>query len=217
MHQATNRWIKVWDPLVRIGHWTIVAGFAVAYVTEEDLLSVHVWAGYLVGAAVALRIVWGFVGPQHARFSDIIYPARAVLRYLADLVRFQGTRYVGHSPAGGAMVIALLVMLAGTVATGLLTYGADKHAGPLASIYAASSEPVATGPAAPGRQRDESPLREIHELLAILTLLLVVLHIAGVALASVVHRENLVAAMITGRKDAELPRSKSAADLLLRR
>jgi cytochrome b len=217
MDQALDRRIKIWDPVVRIGHWTIVAGFAAAYVTEEDLLSVHVWAGYVVGAAVALRILWGFIGPPHARFSDFIYSPRVVLSSLLDLVHFRGARYLGHSPAGGAMVIALLILLAGTVATGLMTYAADKHAGPLAPLYAASLQQVATGPVAAGGEKGESPLREIHELLANLTLILVVLHIAGVALASVVHRENLVAAMITGQKRAELPRSESSADLLLRR
>jgi cytochrome b len=127
--------IKVWGLLVRIGHWTIVAGFAIAYLSE-DLLSLHVWAGYIVGAAVFIRIIWGFVGQRRARFSDFIQAPAAVITYLINLVHFRAKRYLGHSPAGGAMVIALLLMLAGTVVTGIMTLGADQRPGPLAPFYA---------------------------------------------------------------------------------
>jgi len=204
-----EREVSVWDPVVRVGHWVIVAGFAVAYLTGDDLLSLHAWAGYVVGAVVAFRIFWGFVGPRQACFSDFLYPPRRVFAYLADLVRFRAQRYLGHSPAGGAMVLALLFMLTATVATGLMTYAADQHAGPLAPLYAiqdpanaAATENGTTGATDKerGRNGKESAIRETHELLANLTLALVVLHVAGVALASIVHRENLVATMITGRK-----------------
>ena len=217
-------YIKVWDPLVRVGHWTIVVAFIVAYLSGEELFSVHVWAGYVVGATVLIRLIWGFIGPQRARFSDFIYTPRAVLEYFADLVRFQARRHLGHSPAGGAMVIALLVMLAGTVVTGLMSLGADKHAGPLASFYA--SIPVggwsattqrARGDGAHERAQEESALRELHELLANLTLILVGLHFAGVVLASVAHRENLVAAMITGRKRGEPERPNLRAGSVMGR
>jgi cytochrome b len=204
--------IKVWDPLVRLGHWTIVAGFTVAYLSE-DLLSVHVWAGYVVGAAVLIRVVWGFVGPRRARFADFVYAPSAVLTYLADLVRFRAKRYLGHSPAGGAMVVALLLMLAGTVATGVMSLGADRHAG--LSFYATA--PAHGSPASderPGRDDEgaeatdggKSALGELHELLANLTLALVGFHLVGVVLGSIVHRENLVAAMIPGRKRVESER-----------
>src|SRR5690242_5061074 len=91
---------RVWDPFMRSAHWMIVAGFAVAYLTEDDLLPVHVWAGYVVGGLVLARILWGFAGPRHARFSDFLYPPRAVVSYLVDLLRFRAPRYLGHSPAG---------------------------------------------------------------------------------------------------------------------
>ena len=183
----------VWDPLVRAGHWLLFAGFFVAYLTEDDLLTVHVWAGYLVGAVVVVRVVWGFVGPRRARFADFVDRPAAALAYLAGLLRGQARRYLGHSPAGGAMVVALLVGLALTVATGLALYAEAENAGPLAGI-------VAARPAA--GLRGGSVLEEAHELLANLSLLLVVLHVAGVALASFMHRENLVRAMLTGRKRA---------------
>ena len=202
-------YVKVWDPLIRIGHWTIVAAFAIAYLSE-DVLSLHVWAGYVVGAAVLIRVIWGFVGPQRARFVDFICAPRTVLAYASDLVRFRAKRYLGHSPAGGAMIVALLVLLAGTVVTGLMSLGSDKHAGPLAPLYAAA--PAAGTPAAATKRAgadegEESAVRELHELLANLTLVLVGFHVVGVVLASLAHRENLVAAMMTGRKRADSERS----------
>jgi cytochrome b len=188
--------VPVWDPLVRIAHWTIVAGFFVAYFTEEELLAWHVWAGYVVGVVVLLRVAWGFVGPRHARFADFLYRPAEVARYLRDLVGLRGRRYLGHSPAGGAMVIVLLGGLLATVASGLVLYALRDHAGPLAGLVGA---PAA---AAAGVPRGGRLWHEVHELLANLMLALVILHVAGVLLASYVHRENLARAMITGDKRA---------------
>ncbi|MGE5538844.1 MAG: cytochrome b/b6 domain-containing protein [Gemmatimonas sp.] len=184
--------LQVWDPFVRIFHWTVVAAFFVAYVTEDDLLSAHVWAGYLVGILLILRIAWGFVGPQHARFSDFMAPASVISRYLVDLVQFRARRYVGHSPAGGAMVIALLVMLAAVVCSGLPLYAARNGAGPLADIVV-RNRPLARA------------LAGLHEILANVTLALVGLHIFGVLFASLAHGENLIRSMVTGRKPRREP------------
>lgn len=200
-----SRRVIVWDPFVRYGHWVLVAAFAIAYLSAEEESGgpdpLHVWGGYVVGAIVVLRVLWGFVGPQHARFSDFVSGPVAALRYLADLVRGRARRYLGHSPAGGAMVLLLLAFLAATVATGLVAYG-DRGKGPLAGnggavitrAYANSNE---------AGERAESVLGELHGTLANITLALVILHVLGVGLASVVHRENLVAAMISGEKRAE--------------
>lgn len=135
--------VRVWDPLVRVSHWLVAAAFFVCYLTEDDLLSVHVWAGYLIGGLVVVRVVWGFVGPRHARFADFVYPPRTVVPYLIDLVRWRARRYLGHSPAGGAMSVALLVALVLTVVSGIALYGADDKAGPLAPLFAGS--PAAAG------------------------------------------------------------------------
>ena len=114
--------ILVWDPLVRFGHGALVAAFTVAYVSGEDEAdALHVWGGYVVGAIVVVWVVWvvwGFVGPHHARFTDFVRSPIVAVAYFIDLLYGRGRRYIGHSPAGGAMVIALLACLAATVATG---------------------------------------------------------------------------------------------------
>src|SRR5215469_12767078 len=198
----------VWDPLVRFGHWALVAAFAVAYLSAEEEAGgadpLHVWGGYVVGAIVVLRVLWGFVGPRHARFGDFVCGPIAALAYFLDLIYGRARRYVGHSPAGGAMVIALLVCLAATVATGLIAYG-EEGKGPLAVVMVTDAN--ANGNEAGHRtlaerrgEETESTVRELHDLLANVTVALVIAHIFGVAIASVVHKENLVLAMITGRK-----------------
>src|SRR6516162_5726522 len=198
----------VWDPLVRFGHWALVAAFAVAYSSAEEEAGgpdpLHVWGGYVVGVLVVLRVVWGFVGPRHARFSDFVRSPIVALTYFLDLLYGRARRYVGHSPAGGAMVIALLVCLAATVATGLIAYG-EEGKGPLAVVMVtgANANGNEAGHRALAEKRGgetESTVRELHDLLANVTVALVAAHIFGVAVASIVHKENLVLAMITGRK-----------------
>jgi cytochrome b len=199
VNNATRR-VRIWDPLVRVGHWLIVVGFFVAYLTEDDLLSVHVWAGYAVGAIVLVRVLWGFVGTRHARFSDFLYGPKEALRYLGELLRGKGRRFLGHSPAGGVMVILLLLGLAATTWSGLMVYAYDQGAGPLAGVVAAPARGALSGEEADDFEASEDFWEETHEVFANLTLLLVAFHIGGVLLASFVHRENLVAAMLTGEK-----------------
>jgi cytochrome b len=202
---------KVWDPLVRYGHWALLAAFAIAYLSAEeeggDADQLHVWSGYAVGAIVAIRVLWGLIGAGHARFSDFAYGPKAGIRYLAELLGGRARRYIGHSPAGAVMVFALLLSLAGTVVTGLMANsGAERQAAGNAGggviARALAEEREHGGPEKSG-EGAESAIGELHGALANITLGLIVLHVLGVGLASVVHRENLVLSMITGRKRPE--------------
>lgn len=214
-HEAAGN-VRVWDPVVRCFHWSLVAAFFIAYFTEDDLIALHVWAGYAVGGIVLLRILWGFVGTRHARFSDFLFGPFAALRYLRDLVAFRAPRHLGHSPAGGFMIYLLLAGCLLIVATGLMTYGARGH-GPLSGYvqtFTPANTPGIVSPAradevgreegAEGRRNRPGRLyKEVHEALANIVLALVILHVGGVLLASLAHRENLIRSMVTGRKRAE--------------
>jgi cytochrome b len=182
--------VAVWDPAVRVFHWTLAGSFLVAYFTEDELMALHVNAGYLIGALILFRLIWGFAGPAHARFRDFVRGPSAVRDYLRQAVRFDAPRHLGHNPAGGAMVLALLITLTVTVLSGIALYGATDFAGPLAGLFRG--------------ELAADLLEETHEVAANLTLLLVVLHLVGVLFSSLEHGENLVKAMITGRKKSEV-------------
>ena len=214
--------VVVWDPLVRIGHWLLVLFFFVAYFTEDDLLTIDSWTGYCVGIYVIVRVIWGFIGPRHARFADFAYGPRKAALYMKDLMLFQAKRYLGHSPAGALMVFLLLFSLTATTVTGIALLAVEENAGPLAPWLGHEAgverSMVALGPLAvsalasededENHEKDDEDnneekgeaLEEIHELFSNLTLFLVIMHIAGVASASIVHKENLARAMVTGRK-----------------
>ncbi|MEW6325776.1 MAG: cytochrome b/b6 domain-containing protein, partial [Nitrospirota bacterium] len=195
----TRAMIRVWDPFVRLFHWTLAPAVVIAFLTQDERLSWHVSAGYLVLGLVLLRIIWGLVGARHARFGDFLFSPLTVLAYLKNLLFFRAERYLGHGPAGGAMVIALLLSLLLTTLSGLVLYGGQEYAGPLWPLMAAADD------------RWAEAVEEAHEFCAGLTLLLVALHVAGVFFSSAAHRENLIASMITGdkRRDVARPRAVS--------
>ncbi|HZT26490.1 MAG TPA: cytochrome b/b6 domain-containing protein [Pseudolabrys sp.] len=166
--------VKVWDPFVRVFHWSLATLLVVAFATGDHVPQVHIPAGYAIGGLIALRIAWGFIGPAHARFSSFVKSPREVLAYLRDVALFRAPRHLGHNPAGGAMVITLLLTLAATGTTGYLLT-TDTYWG-------------------------AEWLEEVHEALANLTIGLIVVHVLGVLLSSIEHGENLVKAMINGRK-----------------
>jgi len=180
--------IRGWDPLVRFFHWSLVTAFFIAYITEDDLLTVHSWAGYLILTLLLIRLVWGFIGTRYARFSDFIYSPRNIIQFLKDTVRLRARRYLGHNPAGGAMVMILLFSLLLTTISGVLLLGAEEQAGPVAHWFTQSA----------GFWGDV--LEELHEFFANFTLLLVFVHVIGVIVESLIHKENLVSAMLTGFK-----------------
>ncbi len=165
--------VRVWDPLVRIFHWSLVTSFAVAWFAEEGEW-LHEWAGYIVLGLVGFRILWGFIGPEHARFTSFVPSPAQALAYLRDMVMLRARRHLGHNPAGGAMIVMLLAMLLLTSGSGWLMI-TDAFWG-------------------------VEWVEELHETVANLTVVLIFAHVAGVVISSLAHRENLVKAMVTGRK-----------------
>ncbi|MEZ5953244.1 MAG: cytochrome b/b6 domain-containing protein [Hyphomonas sp.] len=196
----------VWDPLIRVGHWTLVIGFFTAYLSGDDYFSIHKWAGYVVAAYVLIRIVWGFVGTKHARFAGFVRGPGAVFGYLRGLTTGKAKDYAGHNPAGGAMVVALLFSLLVTTSSGMALYAVEDNAGPLAGIVTEQTFAPIAG--AFGEEEDggheesgaEELLEGVHKAFVYITLALVGLHLAGVVASSLVHKENLARAMVTGRK-----------------
>ncbi len=180
--------IRVWDPLVRFFHWALVSAFTIAYITDEDFLTIHSWAGYLILALLCIRFVWGFIGTRYARFSDFLYSPKVIIQFLKDTLHLSAKRYPGHNPAGGAMVFLLMFSLLVTTISGVLLFGAEEQAGPMAYWF---TQPESTW---------SDILEEVHEFFANFTLFLVFIHIAGVLVESLIHKENLVSAMITGFK-----------------
>lgn len=202
----TERTVRVWDPFVRVFHWSLVAAFAVAWLSAEELSTTHEIAGYVVAALVAFRLVWGFVGSRYARFGQFARGPGAALSYLADMLRGQERRHLGHNPAAAAMIVAQLLALSGTAYTGWLLDEPSRIAmlpeAPQIAAPALADEDGATDSAGAG---GEGRIEEIHEFLANLMLLLVALHVGGVVLASFRHHENLARAMVTGDKRAPGP------------
>ena len=197
--------IPVWDLAVRLFHWSLVAFFTIAYLTGDENDTLHVYSGYIVLGLVLFRIFWGIVGTRHARFSDFVSTPRQVVAYLGGLVSRKPKHYLGHNPAAGWMIVALLASLLATGYSGLKVYGAEGH-GPLAAntelVLVQSTAYADEGEVADrdGDKQAENFWEEVHEFFANLTLVLVFMHIAGVFVSSWLHRENLVKAMITGRK-----------------
>jgi len=148
-------------------------------------LTAHVLAGYLVFGLLLFRLVWGFIGNDYARFSNFLCSPVKSIVYVKDVVALKANRYLGHNPAGAAMIILLLVSLLMTSITGFAVYGADQGAGPLANMVGSSYEKV---------------WEEVHEFFANFTLMLVFVHIIGVIVESFIHRENLAKAMWNGYK-----------------
>lgn len=214
--------VQVWDPLVRIFHWSLVVAFTIAYFSgeeSEDAINLHVWAGYAVLGLILLRLVWGLIGTRHARFTDFVYRPSTVLAYMRDLFKHRARRYLGHNPLGGAMTIALLLSLLATTVSGLALYAVEDNAGPLAGLVTGIDQPLAQRADRQGlaithdngeKDGGDDLLEETHEFFSNFTLFLVFLHIGGVLVSSLVHKENLPRAMLTGRKRADTEKANQA-------
>ncbi|MCX4186409.1 cytochrome b/b6 domain-containing protein [Methylophaga sp. OBS4] len=196
----------VWDIAVRLFHWALVISFTTAYLTGDEESSLHTYAGYMVLGLIVFRLIWGFIGTQHARFKDFIYSPARVKAYAKSMLSGRVEHVDGHNPLGGIMVVALLISLALTSITGLKVYGLEGH-GPLAQqesgFFISTAQASVPGKHSGGAKENEAAedlWEDIHEFFANFTVFLIVLHIAGVVVSSRLEKQNLVKAMITGRK-----------------
>jgi cytochrome b len=166
--------IRVWDLPTRVFHWSLVASFAIAFLTSdsEKLRDVHVLAGYALAALIAFRLVWGFVGGGYSRFAEFLPTPRKLIDYLKSLTNGKPQHYVGHNPAGAVAIFLLLGCGIVAAASGWATY--EDLGGHF--------------------------MEELHEGAANGMMAIVVIHVAGVIVSSWLHGENLVLAMITGWK-----------------
>jgi len=170
--------VAVWDGLVRVAHWSLVAAIAAAWLSRKAG-AIHEWTGYAALGIVAARLAWGLLGSRYARFSQFVRAPAATLAYARQVAERREPRYLGHNPLGACMIVALIATVALVAGTGWL-YTTDAYWG-------------------------VKWVEELHEGLSNLLLALIALHVAGVAFSSMRHRENLVAAMFTGRKRAPAP------------
>lgn len=166
--------VKVWDLAVRVFHWSLVFSFAAAFILAEEWRLGHEWLGYAAAGLVGFRLLWGLVGTSHARFANFVRGPRATLDYLSAMLKGTERRYLGHNPAGAAIILALLA--------GVLGLGATGYMMTLDAFWGVEW------------------VEKLHEVIANGMLLLIALHVGGVVLASLRHGENLVRAMVTGRK-----------------
>ena len=168
--------VKVWDPVIRLFHWTVALGCIANLTLLREVKSVHRYVGYAILAAVAIRLVWGFIGTPHARFSDFTPSPARLLGYLKALARRQEPRYVGHNPAGAVMMFALIGLVTACGITGWMM-GLDAFWG-------------------------VGWVETLHEGAANIILVMAILHVLAALMESWRHRENLVLAMVTGLKRA---------------
>lgn len=179
--------VKAWDPLVRVFHWSLVLFFLLAFATEDDWMNLHVWAGYAIALLIGFRLLWGIIGTRNARFLTFVKSPQIVLRHLRSMLSLKASHYLGHNPVAAVMVIALLASISLVAFSGMVLIAVEGQ-GPLAStLFAGANGKV---------------MEEIHEFFANFTLLLVFVHVGGVVISSLLEGENLVKAMITGRKKA---------------
>ena len=166
--------ILVWDIPTRIFHWALVLSFAGAFLTAETerYRDVHVALGYLILGLIGFRLIWGVVGSRYARFSSFTFRPSEIVAYLKSLLQRHPMHYLGHNPAGAVAIFLLLGLGMISAISGVLLY----------------------------LEVGGEMFKDLHEGAANLMLAVVVIHVAGVVVSSLLHRENLVRSMLTGYK-----------------
>lgn len=201
---AAPDFTQPWDPVVRLTHWSIAAAVIANGLLTKPGGTVHVWIGWTAMAVLALRLLWGMIGPREARFTSFLPDPRAALSHLTDLVRGRPEEHTSHNPAGALMAYALWACLAVVIATGLVMTGGKSPvtiAEEKAAVAAGDWSVLANDGG--GADHDEDGLgaaaEEVHEVMANLMLLLAMIHVAGVAVESRALGRNLVRGMLTTR------------------
>ncbi len=215
-----NDSLVVWDPFIRIFHWSLVLLFIAAYATGDDDSAAHRYVGYLLFILISLRILWGFIGSTHARFSDFAYSPRAAFSYLKDLITGKPKYYRGHNPAGSWMVYLFIIHIVVLGSTGYAAFTAKQHKSLavietnfslVANAYADDDEFTDRHKRNGGQKRNHSNAEndgderdtiweDIHEGAAQSMLFLAFLHVAGAIVSSIRHGENLILSMVNGKK-----------------
>ncbi|MBF0158499.1 MAG: cytochrome b/b6 domain-containing protein [Magnetococcales bacterium] len=187
MTDGNDRSILVWDLPTRLFHWLLAGAVLAAWLTGEAdaLLAWHVFFGTAVLLLIPFRLVWGILGSLHARFSNFIQPWPVVRHYLLALLQRKAPRYIGHNPAAGWAIVLLMTLSFLTALLGFASIGGEEQRGPLATLLSYWQGKL---------------FGELHEGLANGLMALVIVHLTGVIVGSLVHRENLIAAMLHGRK-----------------
>ncbi len=168
--------VLIWDLPVRLFHWLLAAGFfATVYLAlvlgdDSRFFPYHAIIGLTMAMMVVMRILWGFIGSRYARFSSFLFGPRAVMRYVGEAVHGSGEQHVGHNPGAAWAIYAMIGLLLGLAATGVLMGQGDEG------------------------------LKEVHEIIAYTLAVVVALHIIGAILHSIRYRDHLVASMVHGRK-----------------
>jgi len=171
------RRILVWDVPTRVFHWLQALSFGAAYLTafSERMRNYHVALGYILLGLLVFRLLWGFVGTRYARFRSFLFNPKESFVYLLTMVKGKPVHYLGHNPAGSVSVWLLLGLGLFIGVTGVLALQDD------------ASDVVV----------------DLHGLVTNVMLGVILLHLVGVLMSSILHRENLVRAMFTGLKSAE--------------
>ena len=181
--------VRVWDLPIRLFHWLLVvlvgAGAVTGYIAPEWWLGAHNWAGYGIAGLLVFRLVWGIFGSEYSRVATFAFSPSEVARHLRGVLTLRPPHYIGHNPTGAMMIFALVIVLAAITATGLLALGGAEKQGPLAGVTS-----YATGDAA----------NVVHGYLSDALMIMIAVHVVGVMVESLLVRDNLVSAMIGGKK-----------------
>jgi len=166
--------ILVWDVPTRVFHWLLVLSFTVAFLTAESerTRDIHVLFGYILLGLLGFRLLWGFIGTRYARFGSFLYGPGEVVAYVKSLIKRKPAHYLGHNPAGSVAIWLLLALGLTSGVSGVLVY----------------------------QEVGGDVLEELHDVVSYAMLAVVAVHVLGVLVSSVMHRENLVRSMITGYK-----------------